>query len=129
MIEKKLVDKILYKIDMDDVGECVVSVDDNGDWVTVKNPELNFEEVKKGILNHPVIHKRVEDSGSDYLKLRESCYQGKSLVEYRVIIRREAVGTIIKAETVRIRNFSDSGEKEFVSFESLGKYLSRGAAR
>lgn len=127
MLDRGVIDKLIYKADIDDIGDGVVTVNDTGDHVKYFNPDMRYLDVRRKILENPVLAKKVYDSDNSGVFMNWETYQGSSKVFYTMFVGvgELGVGTRIEAYTKRIRYFSDSGEKEFISFESLKKYLDR----
>ena len=127
MLDRSVIDKLLYKADIDDIGDGVITVSDTGDHVKYYNSDLKYLDVRRKILGNSVLAKKVYDSNNTGIYMNWEFYQGSSKVFYTVFVGVGdlGIGTSIEAYTKRIRYFSDAGEKEFISFESMRKYLDR----
>jgi hypothetical protein len=127
MLNKALIDKLLYKADIEDTSNGSVEVSDSGDSVKYFNADMSYLDIRRAVFANPVLAKKVYDSDNKGIYLNCDMFQGSSKVFYTIFIGLgvNGFGTIIEARTKRIRYFSDSGEKEFLSFESMKKFLER----
>lgn len=120
----KNIEDFTLRIGLEDYDTSNVSSDSTGDYIMSLDPDIEFESVKRRILNNPVMSKKIVNQGVLFTELFDTIWVDGFRTHIAILVEcgMGKVGTKIKVMVKSVEAEVNGKMKQFLSFESYKNY-------
>lgn len=119
------VETLMNRLHLFDFNASNVEIDESGDYISVFDPDTDFEKVKRAIQNDKIFRMKVTNIGQLFVDLENTIWINGNKVLVSITIEKGigAFGTKVKMMVRYLDVVIDGSIKSFLSFEAYNSYL------